>query len=384
MRISKMNMVYALALSVLIAGCVSASDLPVHSINLPPGFEIEVYAEDVWNARSMSQGPEGVIFVGTRRGEVYAVLDENRDFRADRIVTIARRLNMPNGVAYKDGSLYVAEVHRIIRFDNIPELIKAEDTALPASPVIINDSLPRDKYHGWKYLQFGPDGLLYVPVGAPCNVCESADDRHAVVMRMNPDGSELEIYARGIRNTVGFDWHPATGDFWFTDNGRDWMGDDDPPDELNRASAPGMHFGFPYIHGNDTLDPDYGRNLARVKESIGEITPPEYELGPHVAALGMRFYTGAMFPQKYRGQIFIAEHGSWNRSVPIGYRITLVRFTGEQPSHYEVFADGWLPSGGSGDSSAWGRPVDILILSDGSMLVSDDYGDAIYRISYKD
>ncbi len=342
---------------------------PLETIRLPEGFEIAMYAEGLPGARSMAQGPEGVLFVGTRgEGKVYAVLDRDRDGRADGIVTLAEGLDMPNGVAFRDGSLYVAEVSRVLRFDGIEETLRAGTPVRPFQ--VVNDRFPKEHHHGWKFIRFGPDGKLYVPVGAPCNVCERSDERYAAILRMNLDGGGLEVFARGVRNTVGFDWHPTTRELWFTDNGRDMMGDDLPPDELNRASAPGLHFGFPHCHGGDLPDPEFGRT-----EPCDRFTPPVQKLGPHVAALGMRFYTGTMFPEEYRNQIFIAEHGSWNRSTPIGYRVTLVRLEGNRAVSYEPFAEGWLESG-----RAWGRPVDLEVLPDGALLVSDDRAGAIYRI----
>jgi glucose/arabinose dehydrogenase len=316
----------------------------------------------------MTLGDKGTLFVGTRRaGNVYAIVDGNGDYKADEVITLAAGLNMPNGVAFRDGSLYVAEVSRVLRFDDVEGRLKN-----PPKPAIVRDDFPTDKHHGWKFISFGPDGKLYIPVGAPCNVCEKSDERYSTIMRMNSDGRGLEIFAHGVRNTVGFDWHPATKELWFTDNGRDWLGDDRPPDELNHGPKKGMHFGFPYCHGGTIPDPDHGS-----KRRCKEFVPPAMQLGPHVAALGMRFYSGTMFPPEYRSQIFIAEHGSWNRTVPIGYRITLVRLDGNQAVQYEVFAQGWLK-----DGRAWGRPVDVLVMPDGSLLVSDDRADAIYRISY--
>jgi glucose/arabinose dehydrogenase len=342
--------------------------LPLDQIILPPGFEISIYASDVKNARSMTLSPGGTLFVGTRSaGSVYAVLDRNGDFKADEVITIAQGLNMPNGVAFHDGDLYVAEVNRVLRFDDI-------ETRLTGSsqPVVVNASFPTDQAHGWKFMRFGPDGWLYVPVGAPCNICDADLDRYAVIMRMRPDGTGLETFARGIRNTVGFDWHPQTGELWFSENGRDWMGDDRPPDELNRAPQPGLHFGYPHCHGGTIVDPEYGRG-----RSCAEFAPPVQNLAPHVAALGMRFYTGTTFPAGYQRQIFIAEHGSWNRTTPVGYRVTLVRLDGNRAVAYEPFAEGWLQGG-----RAWGRPVDVLVMPDGSLLVSDDHADVIYRIRY--
>lgn len=352
--------------------CVAAKSgagLPLDRITLPLGFRITIYASHVPNARSMSLSPNGTLFVGTREaGNVYAIVDRDHDQTADEVVTIAKGLNMPNGVAFHNGALYVAEVNRILRYDDIEARLND-----PPQPVIVDDGFPADRHHGWKFIRFGPDGLLYVPVGAPCNVCESEDPRYASIMRMKPNGTRLELFARGVRNTVGFDWHPQTRELWFTDNGRDWMGDDLPPDELNRAPREGLHFGFPYCHGKGMSDPDFGKG-----RKCEEFTPPAMELGPHVGAVGMRFYTGTMFPEVYRGQIFIAEHGSWNRTTPIGYRVALVRLEGNRPSTYQVFAEGWLQGG-----QAWGRPVDLLVMPDGALLVSDDQAGAIYRISYE-
>lgn len=338
-------------------------------IRLPEGFGIEVYAEDVPGARSLCLGSGGTVFAGTRTaGVVYAITDSDGEPGADSVRVLAEGLNMPNGVAFLDGDLYVAEIHRVLRFDAIEDRL-----ANPPEPEVVSDAFPTDRAHGWKFIAFGPDGMLYVPVGAPCNVCQPEDWRYCSILRMLPDGSGMELYATGIRNTVGFDWHPATGELWFTENGRDGMGDDEPPDELNRVSAPGQHFGFPYLHGRSLPDPEYGE-LAGPRN----LRPPEMELGPHVAALGMRFYTGEMFPEEYRGQIFVAEHGSWNRSQPIGYRVMLVRMEDGEAAGYEVFADGWLTEEG-----AFGRPVDVLVMPDGALLVSDDRAGRIYRIHYQ-
>ncbi len=342
-------------------------DLPLNKIRLPDGFEISIYASDVPGARSMAVGPNGTLFVGTRVGKVYAIVDRNRNNRADEVITVARGLRMPNGVAFRGGALYVGEVSRVLRYDNIEARLSN-----PPTPVVVNDTFPGDRHHGWKFIRFGPDGQLYVPVGAPCNVCERSDGHYALIMRMNPDGTGLEVFARGVRNTVGFDWHPETKTLWFTDNGRDWLGDDVPPDELNHSPRKGLHFGFPYCHGGDISDPEFGG-----KHACEEFVPPAMKLGPHVAAIGMRFYTGTMFPDRYRNQIFIAEHGSWNRSTPIGYRVTLVRLEENRAVTYEVFAEGWLQG-----NAAWGRPADVLVMPDGALLVSDDRAGVIYRIVY--
>jgi glucose/arabinose dehydrogenase len=338
------------------------------AIQLPPGFSISIYASNVPGARSLALSPSGVLFVGTRQlGRVYAVVDRNHDMRADDVITIADGLDLPNGVAVRNGDLYVAEVHRILRYPQIEDRLKS-----PPDPEIVFDGFPKDRHHGWKFIRFGPDGRLYVPVGAPCNVCRKDDSIYATITRMNPDGSGFEIFANGVRNSVGFDWNPQTDVLWFTDNGRDWLGDDQPPDELNRAPVKGLHFGFPFCHGGVVPDPEFGSDRV-----CSQFTPPVVRLDAHVAPLGMRFYTGGMFPRVYQNQIFIAEHGSWNRSHKVGYRITLVRLQGDRALSYEPFAQGWL----IGDYE-WGRPVDLAIMADGSMLVSDDQNGVIYRITY--
>lgn len=361
-----LGIIWAAAASVLFAPLASAGPLPLDRIELPPGFEISVFAENVGGARAMVFSPSGTLFVGSKRGEVYALVDKDRDWKADRVITVARNLSMPVGVDFRDGSLWVSAVSRILRFDRIES--RLENPPVPA----VFKGFPTDFAHGWKFIRFGPDGRLYVPVGAPCNSCRKDDRRYATIMRMNQDGSGIEVYAHGVRNTVGFDWHPRTKELWFTDNGRDLMGDNIPPDELNHAPVQGLHFGFPYCHGGDIPDPEYGK-----ERPCSDFVPPAMKLGPHVAALGMRFYTGEMFPEEYRNQIFIAEHGSWNRSSKIGYRVTLVRLRGNVPTAYEVFAGGWLQG-----EEHWGRPVDVEIAPDGSLFVSDDYANAIYRISY--
>jgi glucose/arabinose dehydrogenase len=280
---------------------------------------------------------------------------------------VASGLDTPNGVAFHQGALYVAEISRILRFPGIEKSL-----ANPPRPEVVYDALPAERHHGWKFIAFGPDGMLYVPVGAPCNVCDREDPRFASITRMKPDGSGFEVFARGIRNTVGFDWHPKTGELWFTDNGRDMMGDDVPPDELDVAPRPGLHFGYPYCHGS-IPDPEFGRG-----RSCAKYAPPALELGAHVAALGMRFYRGTAFPPEYRGSVFIAEHGSWNRSRKVGYRVAWVRFENGKAVSHRPFAEGWLQG-----QQEWGRPVDLLELTDGSLLVSDDEAGAVYRIVHR-
>ena len=355
----------------LLGNSSAAAELPLEQIKLPPGFAIELFAR-VDNARQMALGRTdasgGTLFVGSMRaGKVHA-LRFDAGFKARAPSVVASGLQMPVGVAYKDGNLYVSAVSRILRFDDLERRLDN-----PPAPVVVTDKLPGETQHGWKFIAFGPDGKLYVPVGAPCNVCEPDSQRHANIQRMNADGSNLELVATGVRNSVGFDWQPQNRQLWFTDNGRDMLGDDVPGDELNHAPRSGMHFGFPYCHAGDLPDPEFGR-----KRRCDEFTAPAQKLGPHVAALGMRFYTGSMFPAQYRNQIFIAEHGSWNRSQKIGYRVSLVRLQGDKAVSYEPFATGWL----QGDN-VWGRPADVLVLPDGSLLVADDYAGAIYRIFYR-
>ncbi len=364
--------VAVLALALLGLSCSRGSDarpLPTGRIRLPDGFAISVFSADVPGARSLCLGTGGTVFVGSRTaGAVYALRDTDGDGRADRRFVIAQGLDSPNGVAFRNGALYVAEISRVIRFDGIEAQLEH-----PPAPVTVSGAFPDDRAHGWKFIRFGPDGDLYVPVGAPCNACIPPDSLHAVITRMRPDGSGLEVFARGVRNTVGFDWDPRTGDLWFTDNGRDWLGDDEPPDELDHAPRAGMDFGFPYCFGRDVVDPEHGDGRP-----CSDFTPPAAELGPHVAALGMRFYTGKQFPPEYRNRVFIAEHGSWNRSTPDGCRITMVTVDGDSAYGYAPFAAGWQVEG-----ERWGRPVDVEVAPDGALLVSDDQAGAVYRIGFR-
>jgi glucose/arabinose dehydrogenase len=346
-------------------------------LEVPAGFSVDVFAEGVEGARQMALGDDGIIYIGTRRtgenGKLYAVIDSDNDFKADEVTVVASGLRMPNGVAYRDGDLYVAEVSNIWRYDDIDETYNQAP-----EPELIRDDYPTESSHGWKYIAFGPDDKLYVPVGAPCNVCNHEDENpiYASLTRINADGSDREIIAHGIRNTVGFTWHPETQNLWFTDNGRDWMGDDIPACELNEITEEGAHFGFPYLHGNDIWDPEFG-TTDEIKSR--DFTKPVQELGPHVAPLGLLFYTGDMFPDFYKNQALIAEHGSWNRTEKIGYRITLVTFDENgAATSYQPFIKGWL----QGEEEIKGRPVAFLQLPDGSVLISDDHTGTIYRVSY--
>jgi len=345
-----------------LAGILPSAAAQTEDIRLPPGFRISTYAANVPNARQMALGPGGIVFVGSlRAGKVYAVAD-------GRVHVLASGLRMPSGVAFRDGTLYVGDVSRILRFRDV-----ARDLAHPPKPEVVTSAYPSDDHHGWKFIAFGPDGHLYVPVGMPCNVCEPPGPLYGTITRLDLDNPRPEVVARGVRNSVGFDFQPETGDLWFTDNGRDWLGDDQPPDELNHLTRAGEHFGFPYCHGAGLRDPEL--NGGR---SCDQFTAPARLLGPHVASIGMRFYTGRMFPEKYRGGVFIAEHGSWNRSTPIGYRVTFVKIEGGRAVSYETFAEGWLKGG-----TAAGRPADVLVMPDGSLLVSDDKAGRIQRITYE-
>ena len=351
-----------LCLAVLYAAGAACQDLPLQTLRLAPGFTIETYAR-VPGARSLALGPEGVVFVGTRNeGKVYALV--NRQVR-----TVAGGLRWPNGVAYRGGALFVAERSRILRFDGIDAWLRGDGGAPAPAPTVVFDALPNESGHGWKFLRFGPDGKLYFGIGAPCNVC-LRDDPFATLARIDPGKGGLEIVARGIRNTVGFDWHPVTRELWLTENGADQLGDDVPSDELNRVTAVGQHFGYPFCHEGTVADPSFGK-----RRPCSAFVPPAHRFGAHVAALGMRFTTGASVPEPLRGKIVVAEHGSWNRSEPVGYRVVLVDPAGKAPE--TPLVSGWL----RGDR-AWGRPVDVELLPDGSLLVSDDEAGVIYRVRF--
>lgn len=348
-----------LILNLFLFSILSCQENPVKQV--PTDYTMEIYAENLESVRSMTFAEEWHLFAGSKSGNIYYISPDKET------KIIYGGLQQPVGVDYHNGDLYVSEISRILKF---PDILNNLDNAEPS---VVRDDFPTDTWHGWKFIKIGPDGKLYVPVGAPCNVCEKTDERYASILRMDLDGSNLEVFAHGVRNTVGFDWHPGTGDLWFTDNGRDHLGDDLPPDELNRATEGGLHFGFPYLHGKSVEDPDFYSSRP-----TDDFTIPQWELPAHVASLGMRFYTGKMFPEKYRGGIFIAEHGSWNRSSKIGYRVTFVKVANNQAQSYETFADEWLEG-----ESVSGRPADVEIAPDGSLMISDDYGDRIYRIFFE-
>jgi len=349
------------------------ADVTLEKIQLPEGFSIEVWAADVPNARSMALSESGIVFVGNRQEKnVYALVDENGDGKADSKYILANNLRMPNGVAIKDGDLYVAEVSRILRFKDIEKNLEN-----PTFEVVY-ENYPDESHHGWKLIAFGPDGLLYIPVGAPCNICLSEDPIFASITRLDVStpGAKPEIYAHGVRNSVGMDWHPISKELWFTDNGRDMLGEDMPDCELNRATEVGQHFGYPYWHAGTIQDPEVG---SKGKDA-SYYSSPAAKLGAHTAPLGIRFYEGNQFPASYKHQLFIAKHGSWNRSKKSGYEVVLARMdsTGTVIGQ-EAFASGWLDAE---SQEAWGRPVDVQELKDGSLLISDDVANCIYRVTY--
>lgn len=381
------GMCAVLVLGLTTFGCVRAQTPGAWVV--PAGFQVTVFADSVDNARAMALGPQGTVFVGSMRaGKVHAVIDRDGDYQADRVVLIASGLDQPNGVAVRNGALYVATASKVLRFDDIEQHLDA-----PPAPVTVRDSLPNASAgHTWKFIAFGPDDLLYLSVGAPCNACLSPP-QVSTILRMKPDGSDLEVFAEGVRNSVGFDWHPTTHELWFTDNGRDALGDDVPSDEMNVAWKPGLHFGFPFCHQGDVADPEFGGQRA-----CSTTEPPVQKLGAHVAALGFTFYTGDSFPAGYKNAVIVAQHGSWNRSVPSGYRVMVARTDGRRVTGYEPFLDGgflpnrdggFLPNRDAGAPGGWeatraatGRPVDVLQMPDGSVLISDDTGNRLLRVHY--
>lgn len=350
-----------------LAACAHADPVDLKTLKLPPGFSIDVYAPDVPNARELALGKDGTVFVGSREaGKVYALVDADHDHRAEKTIVVASGLDVPSGIAFHDGDLYIGALNRILKIPAIESHLDA-----PPKPEVVTDKLPGETHHGWKFIAFGPDGRLYVPIGAPCNICDPGKD-HGKIISMKADGSDWQDVAIGVRNSVGFDWQPSTKQLYFTDNGRDMLGDDLPSDELNRVTKPGEHFGYPYCHQGDTLDPEFGKG-----KNCADYTPPVYKLGAHVASLGMRFYTGSMFPDEYRNAAIVAEHGSWNRSKKSGYKVVAVRFDGERAIDAMPLVDGFEV-----DEKVSGRPADVLVMPDGSLLIADDHAGAVYRVTY--
>lgn len=365
------------SVSLLSAAFAGAKDgtLPLEKLALPDGFKIEIYASDVKNARQMALGETGVLYVGSRgAGKVHAVVDTDKDGIGDNVILIAEDLVLPSGLTYKDGDLYVSEVSQILKFKDIDA-----HYANSPKPEVVIDGLPSENHHGWKNIDFGPDGWLYVPVGAPCNICQTnGDDKwdtpeFASILRFDLATKEKQWVAKGVRNTVGFDWHPETKEMWFSDNGRDRMGDDLPPCEINRVTKLGQHYGYPYFHAGDIADPEFSKGKDKQ-----DYIYPAYNLAAHVAPLGIHFYQGQQFPTSFKNKLFVAEHGSWNRSKKSGYKVMMATLENNKIVDYQPFIAGFLNE----DDTAWGRPVAFVTLPDGSLLVSDDFANAIYKVTY--
>ncbi|MFT9019385.1 PQQ-dependent sugar dehydrogenase [Acetobacter malorum] len=353
--------------SVVIAGH-SLAAAKLDELRVPAGFHIGIFSAQVPGAREIALGAQGTVFVGTMGpGVVYAISTDQAG-HATKVRTIAHGLNQPVGVAFYRGDLYISDTQRIVALRDIEHHLDA-----PPAPEVVADALPyEDGDHSWKFIAFGPDGRLYVPIGSPCNICD-VGHKFGRLLSMKPDGTDRQDVAFGIRNTVGFTWQPGTGALWFTDNGRDNLGDDIPSDELNRVSHPGDSFGYPYCHQGNLPDPQFGKQHA-----CSEFTPPAALLGAHVAALGLRFYEGTEFPASYKGALIIAEHGSWNRSMLAGYQVVTVHFGPDgKPQAPEVLLSGFRHG-----QTAWGRPVDVQPLADGSVLISDDLSGTIYKLTY--
>ncbi|WP_252007594.1 sorbosone dehydrogenase family protein [Ferrimonas sp. SCSIO 43195] len=341
----------------------------VWAVQLPPGFSLQTVSDRVPDARQMAWGAQGTLFVGSRKqGKVYALRDLDGDGHYETRDIIAKGLFMPSGIAFRDGALYVAAVNRILRFDDI------EANLMDPTYEVAFDGLPSDSHHGWKFIRFDSSGRLIVPVGAPCNVCNRGRP-YASLLALHLHKGHYEVLATGVRNSVGFDFHPRTGELFFSDNGRDHLGDDSPPDEINRLSTAGADFGFPFVHGNSVLDPQFRTSEDRLRA----VQPPWFELQAHVAPLGVHFYRGTQFPAPYRQALFIAEHGSWNRSSKVGYRVTMLREDEQGAPQYQVVIDGWLDG-----EQPLARPVAFLEHPDGSLLISDDYNGAVYKLTYTD
>ncbi|WP_462159085.1 PQQ-dependent sugar dehydrogenase [Pseudoalteromonas sp. GB56] len=359
------NKILSTLIGLAFVGSTHAADITERLV-VPEGFTIEPYALDVENARQIALSDSGIVYAGSRKaGKVHALIDADNNGRAERKVLIAEGLNMPSGIAFKDGDLYVAEVQRIVRFKDIDKNLDK------AQMEVVFDQLPDKSHHGWKFIRFSPQGDLIIPVGVPCNIC-AEDPEFGLIYSLDMDTKKVSTIAKGVRNSVGFDYHPKTGNLWFSDNGRDMMGDDMPPCEINVITEPGQHFGFPYFHGGIIADPEFGEGKA-----LTDYVQPALNLGAHVAPLGIHFYTGEQFPSKFKNQLFVAEHGSWNRSKKAGYRVMVANVEGDKVTGYTPFITGFMEN-----EETFGRPVAMVQMPDGSLLVSDDFANAVYRIQY--
>jgi len=364
-------------LSFLLSNNASSNSI-ISNLEIEDGFSIEIFVDEIDTPRQIAESDEGLIFVGSRSGGVIYAIDQNKNKRI-----IANNLSNSTGVTFHDGDLYFSEVDSIWKISNIDLALKEADE-IPTK-ILVTNNLPSDTWHGWKWIDFGPDNMLYVPVGAPCNICNPSleekynfDKRYASIMRLN--GGEWEYVARGVRNTVGFDWHPETDNLYFGDNGRDWMGDDMPSCELNVVINDDSFYGYPYKHSMDVIDPDYSK---KIPDDAEEFIDPILELGAHVAPTGLSFYDGDHFPAKYKNTLFMTLHGSWNRSRKVGYKVIAVHFDEYGELLYQKdFITGWLQKY-NGQEKVLGRPASVFQKSDGSILISDDGANVIYRVTYQ-
>ncbi len=353
------------------------ADSYLDKLIIPDGFEISIYAENLDSPRQLTETDKGYVVAGSKKGDkIYAFLDSNSDGYAEKRILIAEDLQNPTGVTFHNGDLYFAEIDTIWVIRDIDNWLSSNSSVLPRKSIYMNN-LPSETWHGFKYIDFGPDGNMYIPVGVPCNIClepQTSDKRFAAIHKY-VDG-ELITVADGVRNSVGFDWHPLTGKLYFSDNGRDWLGDDSPSCELNVVDTEGSFYGYPFKHASDVIDPEFGHMLSSFER---DLVDPIAELGPHVAPLGIAFYDKENFPAKYKNSVFVALHGSWNRTKKSGYTLVFIKLDDDGNYLYqEDFISGWLSN-----ESAWGRPVSPYIMRDGSMLLSDDKYNVIYRVSYK-
>ena len=362
--------VFLLGIFIIFNTQLAAKEKQLSLLNLPAGFSIEIFADNIESPRQISEGKKYIYTASGPMGEIYALLDSDNDNKIDSKIVLASGLNNSRGVTFKDNNLYFAEVDKIWVIEDIESQLDTNSNKLPEKK-LVTDNLPSDAWHGWKWIKHGPDGMLYVPVGAPCNICLKDDPRYASIMRLNED--KWEYVATGVRNSVGFDWHPKTKKLYFTDNGRDWLGDDSPSCELNVVNVENSFYGFPHVHANDVIDPEYGdENIDYIK--------PVVELGPHVAPTGTAFYSDNHFPDEYQNTLFITLHGSWNKmDHPSGYTVVAVSTDNDgKVTGYKEFITGWLQG-----KKAWGRPSAPFVMSDGSLLISDDKYDVIYRVTYE-
>ena len=372
-RINRLNLIFALFFVTFFVNANSDLD----KLNIPDGFHISIFADNLESPRQIAETDNGYVIVGSKKGnEIYAFYDKDLDGYAEKRILIADNLQNPTGVTVHDGDLYFAEIDTIWIVKKIDNWLDSDSQSLPIKEIFMNN-LPSETWHGFKYIDFGPDGNLYIPVGVPCNIClepQTRDNRFAAIHKYV--NGELITVADGVRNSVGFDWHPVTNKMYFSDNGRDWLGDDSPDCELNVIDKEGSFYGYPFKHAKDVIDPEFGHLISSIDR---EFIDPIAELGPHVAPLGIAFYDHNKFPPKYRNSVFVALHGSWNRTKKSGYKLVFIQL--DDDGNYisqEDFITGWLSN-----ESAWGRPVSPFIMSDGSMLLSDDKYNVIYKISYK-